>query len=57
MLGQNKTEPTGTAALPMDIHFIHSDLASFKASLPLGAGRLQARLSYADVAHLMDNFR
>lgn len=56
MAGRNKTQPTGTAALPMDINFIDTDLLSFTAYSALAGGTLDFKISYADVDHSMDNF-
>lgn len=56
MVGRNETEPTGTAALPMDIMYIDSDLASASGYYTFNSGTLKAKVSYADVEHSMDNF-
>lgn len=56
MAGRNKTQPTGTAALPMDINYIDTDLFSFNAYSALAGGTLNFKISYADVDHQMDNF-
>ena len=55
--GNLDTSDTGTPALPMDIRFIETDL--FGAQLTARASdtlKIEARLAYNDVDHLMDNF-
>lgn len=53
---RNETGPSGTAALPMDIEFIDTDIFRGGYQAKLGTVGLEARLSYNDVAHRMSNF-
>lgn len=56
-LGKNNTGEAGTAALPMDISAIDSDIAGVNASTRLGAVTLSWSSDYSHVFHSMDNFR
>jgi len=53
--GINRTDDSGTPALPMDIIVIDSDLVSVKFDSQLGNVGLSYRASYSDVFHRMDN--
>ena len=55
--GKMDTRDTGTAALPMDIRYIRTDLYGIQFDERLSdVARLTTRLAYNDVTHLMDNF-
>ena len=56
-LSKNNTGDAGTAALPMDITAIDSDLAGFSASTKVGDIGLSWSSDYSHVFHAMDNFR
>lgn len=53
---RNETGPTGTAALPMDIEFIDTDIFRAAYETSLGSIGLKAALAYNDVSHRMSNF-
>lgn len=53
---RNETNDSGTAALPMDILYIDSDLSRLQAYKMLAGGKLNAAISYNYVTHGMDNF-
>jgi len=55
-LARNNTGDTGTAALPMDIRSIDTDLINTDFYTQLGETKLSVKLSYNDVDHTMDNF-
>ncbi|MEZ0122481.1 MAG: hypothetical protein AB9Q22_14590 [Candidatus Reddybacter sp.] len=55
-LGKLEISNTGTAALPMDIIDIDTDIANFNAATQLGEARLRTRMGYRHVYHVMDNF-
>lgn len=55
-LAKNNTGDSGTAALPMDITSIDTDLVSADFYTQIGDSRLFVTLSYNDVDHTMDNF-
>jgi len=52
----NRTGPSGTPALPMDMRFVDSEQYSFKLDTAVGAGNLTLRASTLSVDHVMDNF-
>ncbi|MEL0083134.1 MAG: TonB-dependent receptor [Gammaproteobacteria bacterium] len=53
----NDTGETGTAAVPMDIIWVRSDLISGEMQLPFAGDRtLKAVIDYQDSQHLMDNY-
>ena len=54
--GKLDTEDTGTPALPMDILYIDTDIASFSASTQYRGVIFNARTGYRHVDHRMDNF-
>lgn len=53
---RNETDDAGTPALPMDIRFFDTDKLSLSYGGTAGDTRLEARLFYSDVDHLMTNF-
>ncbi len=53
---RNETGDAGTPALPMDIRYIDADVGSFAYSGVVGGVKLDARLHYNQVEHLMDNY-
>ena len=53
---RQNTGPSGNPPFPMDIIYFDTDFARLGYTTEVGAVRLQARLTYSDVAHLMDNF-
>lgn len=53
---RNETDDAGTPALPMDIRFFDTDKFSLGYKGAFGAHRLEARLFYTEVDHLMTNF-
>ncbi len=55
-VGRLDTRDSGTPALPMDIQFIETDMAGIRLGHELEGLRLTARLNWADVEHVMDNF-
>jgi iron complex outermembrane receptor protein len=52
----NRTGPSGTPALPMDMRFVDSEQYSFELDTPAGPGKLLLRASTLSVDHVMDNF-
>jgi iron complex outermembrane receptor protein len=52
----NKTDDTGTPALPMDIDFVDTELVSTDYEGQLGSATLRGRFSFQDVDHRMTNF-
>ena len=55
--GQLDTDDSGTAALPMDIRYIKSDLFGLQLGTRLSETmKLEGKFAYNDVEHLMDNF-
>lgn len=56
-LSKNNTGDAGTAALPMDITAIDSDLAAVNASTKVNGVTLSWSSDYSHVFHAMDNFR
>jgi len=52
----NETEDSGTPALPMDIRYIDADVGSFAYNGVLAGIKLDAKIHYNKVDHLMDNF-
>lgn len=56
-VGRNETEDTGTAALPMDIDYIDTDLGSLKYGYDFGNWSLQTDLYYSDIEHGMTNYK
>jgi iron complex outermembrane receptor protein len=52
---RQNTGPSGNPPFPMDILYFDTDFARLAYGTDIGQVRLQARLTYADVAHLMDN--
>ncbi len=55
-IGRLETDNTGTPALPMDILYIDSSLANFKASRNFEQFTLNTRMGYSHVDHGMDNY-
>lgn len=53
---RQNTGPSGNPPFPMDILYFDTDFARLGYAKDIGGIRLQAQLTYADVAHLMDNF-
>lgn len=53
---RQNTGPSGNPPFPMDILYFDTDFARLGYAKDIGGVRLQAQLTYADVAHLMDNF-
>ena len=54
--GELDTEHTGTAALPMDIVFIDTELYGARFGIELSdAVEIEGRVAYNDVHHVMDN--
>ena len=54
--GKLDTNDTGTPALPMDIVYIHTDIANLSAATDYKGMTFRTRMGYSDVDHLMDNF-
>lgn len=55
--GRLDTTDTGTPALPMDIRYIETDMAGLQFATRVSESvGIEARYSYNDVEHLMDNF-
>lgn len=55
--GRLDTTNTGTAALPMDIRYIETNLAGASAGLAVTDDwQVEARVGWNDVEHLMDNY-
>jgi iron complex outermembrane receptor protein len=55
--GRLDTGETGTPALPMDIVYIDTELYGAEIGFEASPGvRIDARMRYNDVAHVMDNF-
>ncbi|MDB3856007.1 TonB-dependent receptor [Halieaceae bacterium] len=54
--GRNETGDSGTPALPMDIEFIDSDLASIKYHFDGSQWSLSSKLYYSDIKHGMSNY-
>ncbi|MBT8063673.1 MAG: TonB-dependent receptor [Gammaproteobacteria bacterium] len=52
----NRTGPTGTPALPMDMRFVDSEQYRLEIDAPVGPGRLSLSASTTAVDHVMDNF-
>jgi iron complex outermembrane receptor protein len=52
----NRTNASGTPALPMDIRFVDSEMYSFTLDNPVGPGELTLGASTLSVNHVMDNF-
>ena len=55
-LGRNETGDTGTAALPMDIDYIDSDLGSLQYLYQASDWSLTAKAYYSDIEHGMTNY-
>ncbi len=55
-VGRNETGDSGTPALPMDILYIDTDLASLRYTLERGDNTINAKLYYSDIEHGMTNF-
>lgn len=53
---RNETDDAGTPALPMDIRFFDTDMVRAEYKATLAGARVEARLFYTDVDHLMTNF-
>lgn len=55
--GRLDTDDSGTPALPMDMRFIHTNMAGATASFDVSDTiRLESRIAWNDVEHLMDNY-
>ena len=54
--GRNETGETGTAALPMDILYIDSDLASLRYEWQQNDISINAKVYYSDIEHGMTNY-
>jgi iron complex outermembrane receptor protein len=52
----NRTGPSGTPALPMDMRYVDSEQYTLEWEAPLGAGRMSLQASTLSVEHMMDNF-
>ncbi len=52
----NRTKPSGTPALPMDIRYVDSDQYAFDLDMDAGSGQLNLVASTLSVEHMMDNF-
>jgi iron complex outermembrane receptor protein len=52
----NRTGPSGTPALPMDILLVDSEQYRLEADTPLAGGELRLRAGVMEVDHVMDNF-
>ncbi|EAW32797.1 TonB-dependent receptor [marine gamma proteobacterium HTCC2143] len=55
-VGRNETNGTGTAALPMDIQYIDSDLGSIRYQLQRDDWSVSAKVYYSDIEHGMTNY-
>ncbi|WP_179957769.1 TonB-dependent receptor domain-containing protein [Exilibacterium tricleocarpae] len=55
-LGRNETDVSGTPALPMDILYIDSDIATANFATAFDEVTFSGHLSYSHADHLMDNF-
>ncbi len=53
---RNETDLAGTPALPMDIIYIDADVGSFAYAGVLGGIKVDAKLHYNEVEHLMNNY-
>ena len=56
MFGRSETTDTGTAALPMDIIEIESNLLNTHFAHTVGKTEFKGAISYSDTYHVMDNF-
>ncbi len=54
--GRNETGDSGTAALPMDIEYIDSDLAGFGYRFAASGWRLDSRVWWSQIDHGMTNY-
>lgn len=54
--GRNETEDSGTPALPMDIDYIDSDLASINYQFDDADWSLSSNIYYSDIKHGMTNY-
>lgn len=52
----NRTDASGTPALPMDIRYVDSEMYSFTLDTPAGPGEFSLGASTLSVDHVMDNF-
>ena len=52
----NRTDASGTPALPMDMRFVDSEQYSLEGDTAAGPGRLSFSFSTLSVDHVMDNF-
>jgi iron complex outermembrane receptor protein len=52
----NDTDKTGTPALPMDIHYVNTEIAKIDFEGSWRGVNLTANVYYMDVDHVMDNF-
>jgi len=52
----NRTGPSGTPALPMDMRYVDSEQYSVEFAAPTGPGRLALQAGTLSIAHMMDNF-
>ena len=52
----NRTQDSGTPALPMDIRYLDSEQYSFELKTEAGPGRLALQAATLSVTHMMDNF-
>ncbi len=55
-VGRNETNISGTPALPMDIVYIDSDIATVNFSTAIGETSVFGHISYSHADHGMDNF-
>lgn len=55
-VGRNETGDSGTPALPMDIVYIDSDLASLRYTLEQDDWSFEAKIYYSDIGHGMTNY-
>ena len=54
---RNDTGPSGTPALPMDIIVIDTNIASAKYDRTFGGMKLESKLYWSEVDHVMNNFQ
>lgn len=53
---RQNTDPSGNAPFPMDIQYFNTNFAKLGYGLDMGTTRLDAKIYYTKVDHLMDNF-
>lgn len=55
-LRRQNTGPSGNPPFPMDIRYFDSDFVRLGYASEIGEAKIEANLSYADIAHGMNNF-